>query len=324
MSCIAEIKVLEYIHIGNFIALVGENNMSSFNSLSERQRQRLFGMGYATAGSVMFAFGLNVFIIPLSLYNGGFMGISQLIRTLVIKVLPFSLGQTDIAGIIYFLINLPLIYLAWSKMGRIFFARSIITIIIQTAALTFIPIPSSPVIDDYLTACVIGGIIAGTGSGMILRGGSSGGGQDILGIYFSKKFPGFSVGKVSIIINCFVYGICLLMFNIEIVIYSLIYGVVYSIACDRVHIQNINMSVMIFTKKLGISQAIIEQMGRGVTNWDGAGAYTNQASYILFVVISKYEVSQLKRIVRGIDPNAFMIFTEGCSVSGNFEKRLYP
>ena len=93
------------------------------------------------------------------------MGISQLIRTLVIKVLPFSLGQTDIAGIIYFLINLPLIYLAWSKMGRIFFARSIITIIIQTAALTFIPIPSSPVIDDYLTACVIGGIIAGTGSG---------------------------------------------------------------------------------------------------------------------------------------------------------------
>ena len=114
------------------------------------------------------------------------------------------------------------------------------------------------------------------------------------------------------------------MFNIEIVIYSLIYGVVYSIACDRVHIQNINMSVMKFTKKLGISQAIIEQMGRGVTNWDGAGAYTNQASYILFVVISKYEVSQLKRIVRGIDPNAFMIFTEGCSVSGNFEKRLYP
>ena len=115
-----------------------------------------------------------------------------------------------------------------------------------------------------------------------------------------------------------------MLFNIEIVIYSLIYGVVYSIACDRVHIQNINMSVMIFTKKLGISRAIIDQTGRGVTNWDGAGAYTNQTSYILFVVISKYEVNQLKRIVRSIDPNAFMIFTEGCSVCGNFEKRLYP
>ena len=159
---------------------------------------------------------------------------------------------------------------------------------------------------------------------MVLRGGSSGGGQDILGIYFSKKFPGFSVGKIGIIINIFVYGICLMVFNVEIAIYSLIYGVIYSIACDRVHIQNINMSVMIFTKKLGISRAIIEQTGRGVTNWDGAGAYTNETSYILLVVISKYEVSQLKRIVRSIDPNAFMIFTEGCSVAGNFERRLYP
>lgn len=298
--------------------------MALINKLNAQQKQRLFGMGNATLGSIMFAFGLNVFIIPLSLYNGGFMGISQLIRTFILKILPFSLGHTDIAGIIYFLINLPLIYMAWSKMGKEFFGRSIITILIQTAALTLIPIPSTPIISDYLTACVIGGIIAGTGSGMILRGGSSGGGQDILGIYFSKKFPGFSVGKVSIIINFFVYGVCLLLFNIEIVIYSLIYGVVYSIACDRVHIQNINMSVMIFTKKLGISRAIIEQTGRGVTNWDGAGAYTNQTSYILFVVISKYEVSQLKRIVRSIDPNAFMIITEGCSVSGNFEKRLYP
>jgi uncharacterized membrane-anchored protein YitT (DUF2179 family) len=298
--------------------------MSFFNSLSDLQKQRVYNIGNMTLGSLMFAFGLNVFIIPLALYNGGFMGISQLIRTFVVKLLPFSFGQTDIAGIIYLLINLPLIYLAWNKMGKVFFTRSIITIIIQTAALTLLPIPSSPIIEDYLTACILGGIITGTGSGMVLRGGSSGGGQDILGIYFSKKFPGFSVGKVSIIINIFIYGICLMIFNIETAIYSLIYGVVFSIACDRVHIQNINMSVMIFTKKLGISRAIIEQTGRGVTNWDGAGAYTNQTSYILFVVISKYEVSQLKRIVRKIDPDAFMIFTEGCSISGNFERRLYP
>ncbi|WP_334159701.1 YitT family protein [Muricomes intestini] len=298
--------------------------MVSFNSLSAPQKQRLYSTGNMTLGAVMFAFGLNVFITPLSLYNGGFMGIAQLIRTLIIRLVPFSFGQTDIAGIVYLLLNVPLVYMAWSKMGKVFFTRSIITIIIQTVALTLLPIPSTPIIDDYLTACVIGGIIAGTGSGMVLRGGSSGGGQDILGIYFSKKFPGFSVGKIGIIINIFVYGICLIVFNVEIAIYSLIYGVIYSIACDRVHIQNINMSVMIFTKKLGISRAIIEQTGRGVTNWDGAGAYTNETSYILLVVISKYEVSQLKRIVRSIDPNAFMIFTEGCSVAGNFERRLYP
>ena len=101
--------------------------MSFFNRLDNQQRQRLFGMGNAILGSVMFAFGLNVFITPLSLYNGGFMGISQLIRTLIVHVFHFSFGQTDIAGIIYFLINIPLIYMAWSKMGKEFFARSIIT-----------------------------------------------------------------------------------------------------------------------------------------------------------------------------------------------------
>ncbi len=102
----------------------------------------------------------------------------------------------------------------------------------------------------------------------------------------------------------------------------MIYTTVLAMAIDRVHIQNINTSVMIFTKKMGISRAIIEQAGRGVTNWDGEGAYTNKTSYILFVMISKYEVGQIKQIVHSIDPNAFMIFTEGCDVDGNFEKRL--
>lgn len=291
-------------------------------SFTSQQKQNLAGLGTSALGAVLFAFGLNVFIIPLSLYNGGFMGIAQLLRTFLVQVFNLSLGHTDIAGFIYLLINVPLIILAWSKMGKNFFFRSVVTIVIQTIAMTALPVPEVPIINDYLTACVIGGIIAGGGSGLTLRGGSSGGGQDILGIYMTQRFPGFSVGKVSLIINIFVYGICLFMFNIEVAIYSLIYGVIYSLACDKVHVQNINVSIMIFTKKLGISRAILEQTGRGVTNWDGAGAYTNATSYILLCVVSKYEVNQIKRIVKTIDPNAFMILTEGCSVAGNFEKRL--
>ncbi len=291
-------------------------------SVKPDQKKQITGLLYSICGGVLFAVGVNLFITPLDLYNGGFMGIAQLIRTFLTSALHLSFGQTDIAGIIYFMVNLPLLYLAWSKMGRGFFFRTVVTVIVQTAALTFIPIPERSLIDDRLTSCVIGGIVAGFGTGLVLRGGSSGGGQDILGLYFTKKFRNFSVGKMATIINVFVYGICLLMFNLETVIYSLIYGVISSVACDRIHIQNINMSVMIFTKKLGISKAIMNEMGRGVTNWDGAGAYTNETSYILFVMISKYEVNQIRRIVHNIDPNAFMIFTEGCSVEGNFEKRL--
>ena len=186
---------------------------------STMQRLGLNGMGYAILGAFMFSFGLNIFIIPLSFYNGGFMGISQLIRTFLLEVFHLSFGQTDIAGIIYLILNLPLLYLAWT-MGKNFFLRSIVTILLQTAFLTFIPIPVHPIIEDYLTACIIGGIVAGSGSGLILRGGSSGGGQDILGLYYTKKFPGFSVGKMSLIVNILVYGICLAMFDIQIVIYK--------------------------------------------------------------------------------------------------------
>ena len=296
--------------------------MSSKKAFLSAQKHQLSALATACFGALMFAFGLNVFIIPLSLYNGGFMGIAQLIRTFIVSAFHLSLGQTDIAGIIFFLINIPLIILAWSQMGKGFFYRSIIVIIVQTLGQTFIPIPATPFIEDYLTACIVGGIVAGGGSGLILRGASSGGGQDILGIYMSKRFPGFSVGKVGLMINILVYSVCLFMFNIEITIYSLIYGVVYSIACDRVHIQNINVSAMIFTKQPGVAQAIMTQTGRGVTSWDGAGAYTNTSSDILMVVMSKYEVNQIKHIVKEIDPHAFMIFTEGCDVTGNFEKRL--
>lgn len=256
-------------------------------SVKSDQKKQITGLLYSVCGGVLFAAGVNLFITPLDLYNGGFMGIAQLIRTFLTSALHLSFGQTDIAGIIYFIVNLPLLYLAWSKMGRGFFFRTVVTVIVETAALTFIPVPERSLIDDRLTSCVIGGLVAGFGTGLVLRGGSSGGGQDILGLYFTKKFRNFSVGKMATIINVFVYGICLLMFNLETVIYSLIYGVISSVACDRIHIQNINMSVMIFTKKLGISKAIMEETGRGVTNWEGAGAYTNETSYILFVMISK-------------------------------------
>lgn len=289
----------------------------------EKARQRLLQMGYSIGGSFLFALGVNLIIIPLGLYNGGFMGIAQLLRTFVTEALhvPVPSG-VDLAGMIYFILNIPLFYMGLKILGKEFAVKTLLTVGIQSIFLLVVPIPATPIIEDYLTACIIGGIVAGTGTGLVLRGRSSGGGQDIIGLCCSKRYPNISVGKINILMNIFVYAICLFLFNIEIVVYSLIYTTVLALAIDRVHIQNINTSVMIFTKKMGISKAIMEQTGRGVTNWDGEGAYTNKTSYILFVLVSKYEVGQIRQIVHSIDPDAFMIFTEGCSVDGNFEKRL--
>ena len=286
------------------------------------KKRAMAQLGWTFLGSLLFALGVNLIIMPLNLYNGGFMGVAQLIRTFVVSVLHVDAGNIDLAGIIFYILNVPLFYLAWKGIGKSFCVRTVIAATMESVLLTAIPIPTEPIISDMLTACIIGGLIAGVGTGLILRGGSSGGGQDIVGILCAKKYPGFSVGKIGIIMNIGVYGICMMLFDIEVVIYSLIYATVTFLAIDKIHIQNINMSVMIFTKKIGIAKAIMEETGRGVTNWEGTGAYTNENTEILYVVISKYEVNQIKRIVQKIDPKAFMIFTEGTAVTGNFEKRL--
>lgn len=291
--------------------------------LTKERKEVLIQAIYAIGGSLMFAIAVNQLIIPMKLYNGGFTGISQLIGLFLREKLHLALlGGRDMTGIIFFALNVPLFYLGYRVLGKRFAVKTIGTVTIQSAFFLLVPIARTPVIENYLTACIIGGIIAGIGVGFVLRGRSSGGGQDIIGLCCAKKYPNISVGRISIAVNIMVYAICLLLFDVEIVIYSLIYTTVQALAIDRVHIQNINMSVMIFTKKLGISNAIMEQMGRGVTNWDGEGAYTKKTSYILFVLVSKYEVAQIRQIVKSIDPEAFMIFTEGCSVDGNFEKRL--
>lgn len=287
------------------------------------QKKKIVEMLWSTGGCFLFAFGVNVIITPLGLYNGGFMGIAQLIRTVMFQMFDFSfLQQIDIAGIIYYIINIPIFYWAWKEMGKGFLVRSLISVTIQTAFMTFIPVPKEAIFSDRLMSCIIGGLVVGTGVGMILRGRSSGGGQDIIGVIFAKKHPGFSVGKIAIMMNVVVYAVCLWMFDIEVVVYSLIYTTVLAMACDRVHVQNINMSVMIFTKQEGISEIILKEMGRGVTKWEGVGAYTNETSHILYIMISKYEVEQIKEIIHRVDPHAFIIFNEGTSVIGNFEKRL--
>ncbi|MBQ8802515.1 MAG: YitT family protein [Tyzzerella sp.] len=280
-------------------------------------------MAWAFVGVTLFSLGVNILITPLGLYNGGFMGMSQLIRTGLVQGLGLDfLGRVDIAGIIYYLINIPIFIWAWKEMGKKFLVTSLIIVTVQTLWMTFVPIPKEPIISDYLTACIIGGLVVGTGVGMVLRGRTSGGGQDIVGVIFAKKYPNFSVGKITIMMNAVIYAVCLWMFDIETVVYSLIYTTVLAMACDRMHVQNINISAMIFTKKEGIAAAVMSEMGRGVTTWEGVGAYTNETSHILYIMISKYEVEQLKEIIHRVDPHAFIIFNEGSSVVGNFEKRL--
>lgn len=274
-------------------------------------------------GSFLYAFGLNLFIVPLGLYSGGVIGIAQIVRTFLVDIANLSIPHgIDIAGILNFLFNIPLLLLAYRSISRPFFYKTMLSIISQTVFLTVLIVPQTPILTDTLASCLIGGILCGVGIGFTLRSGGCGGGVDVLGVFFTRKNANFSVGKLGLIINGAVFGFCALLFELSVAIYSVLYAVIVALTMDKVHYQNINMTVMIFTKHNGIQTAINEQMRRGVTYWKGAGAYTDEETFILVTAISKYEVNTIKKLIHDIDPQAFVIFQEGMSISGNFEKRL--
>lgn len=276
---------------------------------------------YVIFGSALFAIAVNLLIVPMNLYSPGVIGIAQIIRTLLTPILPFA-KSFDIAGVINFLLNIPLFILAFHSISKNFFFKTILSIITQTIIMSIIPIPATPILDDILTACIIGGLLSGFGIGLTLRSSGSGGGTDIIGFYLTKRNFPITVGQVSIIVNIFVFGICAILFNVEVAIYSIIYMIVMYLTCDKTHYQNINKTAMIFTKNPDVQQKIMQETGRGVTYWKGAGAYTNDETYILVTAFNKYEENQLKKIIYNVDPKAFVIFHEGMDISGNFEKRL--
>lgn len=273
-------------------------------------------------GAFLYAAGINFFVVPASLYSGGVMGICQVIRTLLVEYLHLNFSSVDIAGIIYYLINIPIFFLAYTRMGKRFFLKTLVTVTTITVFMSLIP--TAVVVEDVMAACVVGGIVSGAGVGIILRMGSSGGGMDVVGVLLTRWKRDFSVGKINLLVNLVLYGSCLFLFDVEIVVYSVIFASVYSVAMDKVHIQNINVEVNVITKAntTALEKEVFEELGRGITKWSTLGAYTYEQSHILYIMLSKYEVNRLKSMIHKHDPNAFIVVNEGVSVDGNYLKKL--
>ena len=117
------------------------------------------------------------------------------------------------------------------------------------------------------------------------------------------------VGQVYLIVNVIQFSAYAALFGAPVVIYSLISTFLSSFAVDHFHFQNINVEVKIITKRKDeLADAILRGLGRGVTEWSSVGAYTDEPSEVLYVIISKYEITRLKNIIRRCDPNAFVVF----------------
>ena len=272
-------------------------------------------------GSALFAASINLFVVPVNLYNGGIVGLSQIFRTMRVSRMNLNFSF-DIAGVINFLINVPLFVMAYRSLSRKFFLGTLLSLITQTICFSLIPIPAVPILDDVLASLIIGAIVGALGIGMTLVSGASGGGTDIVGVYAALHWKSFSVGKLQLLFNALVYCLCAFLFDLPIAIYSIIYAAVYSFVLDKVHLQNIEMSLMIFTKNPEIKSRILKDFVRGVTYWKGLGAYTQTETEVLVTIVSKDEVNDLRRMITQMDPKAFIIVNEGLQITGNFIKRL--
>ena len=275
-------------------------------------------------GEFISAAALNLFIVPLHLYTGGLMGVCQLLRTLASDYLGMSFGAYDVAGILYFLLNIPILLVAYKNLGRGFVIKTLICTLSFSLFYSLLPSPSVPVVEDYLTACLLGGILAGVGSGLVLTCGASGGGLDIVGLCLSKRGSRFTVGKFSLTFNAVLYTACLFLFSPEVAIYSVIYNFFTSMVLDRVHQQNVSVQALIFTKgdEDALARFIIENLGRSVTYWEGVGAYTKEDVHVLCVCLSKFEIEELVHAVHTIDPHAFLTTQEGTRIYGNFRRKV--
>lgn len=251
---------------------------------------------YIFIGSIITAIGLEIFLIPNNIIDGGVVGISIMLSA--ITGLSF--------GAFLILINLPFLYLGYKHIGKAFaIATTFAVISLSFWSSVFLPV--LPVTNDYFLAAVFGGIITGTGVGLIIRNGGSLDGTEIVAILTDKKTV-FSVGEIVMFINLFILSSASLVFGWDKAMYSLVAYFVIAKMIDVV-LKGLEetYSVMIVTSQhTDILNRLMLEMDKGVTVLHGEGGYTKEKRKILYCVVTRLEIDKLKNMVLDIDEGAFV------------------
>lgn len=267
---------------------------------------------FITLGAVLMGVGLEEFLVPNQILDGGIVGISIILSHLIGWRL----------GLFIFILNIPFFYIGYKQIGKTFALSTLlgITVLsITTSLLHEVPVFT----DDLLLATVFGGIVLGGGVGIVIRFGGSLDGTEIMAILINKKFP-FSVGEIVMFFNIFIFSIAGFVFGWERAMYSLI---AYFIAYKVIDIMIIGFDesksayiISDFHKEIG--ETLMARLGRGVTYLNGEGAYTGDNKQVIFTVITRLEEAKLKSIVEEIDPSAFLAVGNISEVrGGRFKKR---
>lgn len=263
-------------------------------------------------GAVFMAMGIELFLVPNQLLDGGIVGISIILSHLTgIQI-----------GLFIFLLNIPFFFIGYKQIGKTFALSTVLGITVLSICTYFLH-PVARFTDDLLLATVFGGIVLGIGVGLVIRYGGSLDGTEILAILFSTK-TAFSVGEIIMFFNLMIFTIAGFVFTWEQAMYSVLaYFIAYKTIDIVIQGLDESKSVYIISDFVDeVGEAIIDRLGRGVTYLHGEGAYTGDKKKIIFTVITRLEEAKLKTIVEDIDPLAFVAIGNIAEVrGGRFKKR---
>ncbi|BBB92856.1 MAG TPA: YitT family protein [Methylomusa anaerophila] len=269
-------------------------------------RKNLFKYLFLFIGSILAAVGLEIFLIPNHIIDGGVVGISIMLSYLS----NFSLG------LFIFFLNVPFLILGYNHIGKSFVISTLFSILSLSIWVTVLhPIPG--LTEDLLLASVFGGIILGIGVGLIIRYGGSLDGTEIVAIILDKR-TGFSVGEIVMFFNIFILSSAGLIFGWNKAMYSLI---AYFVAFKMIDItieglEETKSAIIVSEKAEIIAEKVMARLGRGVTLLSGKGGYSGEERTVLYLVITRLEIAKLKNIIDEIDENAFVTISEVHEVMG--------
>jgi uncharacterized membrane-anchored protein YitT (DUF2179 family) len=248
--------------------------------------------------------GLECFLVPNQLLDGGVTGISLLLSRL------FSWNLS----ILIFVINFPFIIMGITQVSWKFGLKTFIAIIALSLAIEYIHFPV--VTHDKLLIALFGGFFLGAGVGFAMRGSSVLDGTEVLGLYLSKKFA-TQVGELILVINIIIFSVAAVAFDLETALYSILTYIVASRAVDYIAqgIEEYIGVTIISNYSKEIRKTIIQKLNRGVTTYKGRRGLIGKMAErdglneqeILFVVITKLELAKLQRELERIDQNIFYV-----------------
>ena len=265
---------------------------------------------FITIGAGLAAFALEEFLVPNLILDGGVNGVSIILNNL-----------TGISLSIFIIcLNIPFLILGMKTMGKEFLVKSGYGMIVFSILLEVFATKREAT-DDMLLATIYGGIILGIAVGIVIKFGGCLDGTEVAAILISKKTD-FSLGQVVLAFNFVIYAIAGLLFGLDRALYSLLtYFICYKVIDMVVDGVDQTKEVIIITKQAKeIAEEIYKVLGRTVTFMDGKGLISGETT-IMYVVLNRFEISDLKEIIDKPGIQAFVTISEVSEIYGNHIKK---